>query len=135
MQNLFADMGSPDYTKLSGLGQSARAYEQAMGMQSDAMVAKAGDDAEALKKMAEYNASATKAQGDAAMQGAMGSALGSIGGMIGGAIPSMSKGTTASPLAFDGSKMKYDNNLTFGGMTPSQVLQSPNIGYNIFGGN
>ena len=104
MQNLFADMGSPDYTKLGGLGQEARSNEGIMAMKSDAMVDNAKMAGAAKVKMGEMQADVAAAQAQAQQQAAMGSAIGQIGGMFGSVAGGMGGGTTApatTNFAFD----------------------------------
>ena len=96
VQNLFADMGSPDFSKLGNMGQQAIADQKNMAMKSDFAVDKAGEDAEAMIKMAEANAMVSKAQGQAAQQSAIGSGLSSLGGMFGSVVGGLGGGAGAA---------------------------------------
>ena len=95
MQNLFADMGSPDFTKMNNMGQQARTDESITAKMSDAMVDNSKMAGAAKVAIADAQADAIEAQGQAAMQGAMGSAIGQIGGMFGSVVGGMGGGTTA----------------------------------------
>ena len=98
MQNLFADMGSPDFTKMSNMGQQARADEGIMAMKSDAMVDNSKMAGAAKVAMADMQAGAIEAQGQAAQQAAIGNAIGQIGGIAAGRAAAAAK----APIAIQG---------------------------------
>ena len=122
---------------MNNMGQQARADEGIMALKSDAMVDNAHMSGATKVKMADMQAGAIEAQGQAAQQAAMGDAIGQIGGMFGSVVGGIGGGggvTAPATTSFGGLSKAYNSGLSFGGQTPSQVLQNPNIGYNVFGG-
>ena len=116
VQSLFADMGSPDYSGLSNLGQKARAEEGIMAMQSDAKVDSAHMQGDAAMAKAKMQADVIGAQSSAQQQANMGSMIGSVGSMFGG----LGTAGGAAPATTG-----------FSGMSGVDVLKNPNIGYNV----
>ena len=84
MQSLFADMGSPDFTGMSRIGQESLAEQkmQAQKSQADVDYSKMAGDAKMAK--AEMQADVIGAQSAAQGQAQMGSMIGQAGGALGG---------------------------------------------------
>ena len=137
MQNLFGDMGSPDFTGLSNIGQEARTNEGIMAQKSDAMVDNAHMSGAAKVAMADMQAGAIEAQGQAAQQAAIGNAIGQIGGMFGSVVGGMGGGTTApatTSFAFDSSKISPSAYSPSAAKSYMGTFNNVPSSYNLFGG-
>ena len=84
MQSLFADMGSPDFTGMSTIGQEANAAQRMQAMKSDAQVDDAHMRGDAMIAKADMQADLIGAQSAAQGQQQIGSMIGQAGGAIGG---------------------------------------------------
>ncbi len=142
IQRLFADMGSPNYSALSNMGQKAQTEEQRQAMKSNAEVDLAHMAGDAAIEKAEMQADLYGAMGNAAQGEQMGQMFSKIGGAIGGLNfggggGGAGGGFVAPTTTNFGGDLAgaYTSGLNIGGMSPTQILQSPNIGYNVFGGN
>ena len=86
---LMSDMGGPDFTGMSNLGQKARTQEGIQSMKSDAEVDYAHMAGDAMLAKANMKADVIGAQSSAAGQQAMGDMIGQIGGSLGSAFGGM----------------------------------------------
>ena len=127
---------SIDFNQLAGMGQESQSLQKRTAFDSESKLKQAADQAEAMVEAAKYGTQATRAAGSAAGQASMFGGIMSGIGSIAGAIPT-GGGGGGSPLAFDSSNISASSyqpgGFTVGGMTPSQMLASPNINYSPFG--
>ncbi len=109
MQSLFGKMSNITPGKIENLGTKARSSTRTTETQADFMVDKAGIDAEAMVKAAEYGAESTKAQGQAAGQSSMMGGISSgISGIVGG-FGSMGTSGGAAPASSTMSGYSYSD--------------------------
>ena len=132
-QSLFGDMGSPDFSGLSNMGQKARAEEGITAMKSDAMLDNAHMTGAAKVEMAKMQADAIGAQGDAAMQSAIGQGIGQIGGMFGSVIGGMGGGNV-TPSTTSLTNTQALQMADIGGYSIGSAA-APKFRGNLFGGN
>ena len=132
VQSLFADMGSPDYSGLSNLGQKARAEEGIQAMKSDAEVDFSHMAGDAKIAKANMQADVIGAQSAAAGQQAMGNMIGSVGGSLGNMFGGFGTAGSAAPATTGfGVTPKISDTSTYAGAFSNPSTYS----FNMFGGN